>query len=674
MPTRRWTAPRSWRKADSKPAWRSIPPKKTGTSRGRRSGTAELQVYTVSPGGSDFVMAQTQLGQAHASLGTAISRLGYATISAPRAGVLIARNVEQGMVVQPGVALLALAPDGETQLLLQVDERNLGKLALGQKALASADAYPNQRFDAVVSYINPGIDITRASLEAKLTVADPPGYLRQDMTVSVDIEVARREATLILPGRSVHDTLSGSPWVMGVRGGRAYRQPVHVGLQGGNDVEILDGADRERSDRAVRLRGPHRPADQAHGAVKRWLPFEWIAAVRFLREGRMQTLFIISGIAIGVGVIVFMSALLTGLQANFIKRVLTSQPQIQLIPPDQVARPLRAAPGVFESATVQRPSQRVISIDQWPKIRDRMAAMQEVTAVSPTMAGSALAVRGAASRAITVSGIEPGSYFRIVRVPDYIVAGTSTLSSEDIIVGTELAKDLGAAVGDKLNVQAASGSTVALKITGIVDLGNKGANARTTYVALRTAQSLLGIIGGVTTIDLTVRDIYAAEVIAQRIQASNAVEADSWISTNAQFFTAVRAQTSSNTMIRVFVALSVAFGIAAVLVVSVIQRSKDIGILRAMGTSRGQVLRVFLIQGALLGFVGSIVGSALGVAGLLYWHSSVKQADGSELFPVILDRSMFVATVILATLTGLLAAMAPAVRAAKLDPVVAIRG
>lgn len=388
----------------------------------------------------------------------------------------------------------------------------------------------------------------------------------------------------------------------------------------------------------------------------------------------MQTLFIISGIAIGVGVIVFMSALLTGLQANFIKRVLTSQPQIQLIPPDQVARPLRAAPGVFESATVQRPSQRVISIDQWPKIRDRMAAMQEVTAVSPTMAGSALAVRGAASRAITVSGIEPGSYFRIVRVPDYIVAGTSTLSSEDIIVGTELAKDLGAAVGDKLNVQAASGSTVALKITGIVDLGNKGANARTTYVALRTAQSLLGIIGGVTTIDLTVRDIYAAEVIAQQIQASNAVEADSWISVNAQFFTAVRAQTSSNTMIRVFVALSVAFGIAAVLVVSVIQRSKDIGILRAMGTSRGQVLRVFLIQGALLGFVGSIVGSALGVAGLLYWHSSVKQADGSELFPVILDRSMFVATVILATLTGLLAAMAPAVRAAKLDPVVAIRG
>jgi len=408
--------------------------------------------------------------------------------------------------------------------------------------------------------------------------------------------------------------------------------------------------------------------------MKRWLPFEWIAAVRFLREGRMQTIFIVTGIAIGVGVIVFMSALLTGLQANFIKRVLTSQAQIQLIPPDQVARPLRSAPGVFESAIVQRPSQRVISIDQWPKIRDRMAAMPEVVAVSPTMAGAALAVRGAASRAISISGIEPATYFAIVRVPDYLVAGTAALSSQDIIIGTELAKDLGAAVGDKLNIQAASGSTVVLKITGVVDLGSKGANERTTYVALRTAQSLMGIIGGVTTIDMTVRDIYAAETIAKQIQASNIVEADSWIKTNAQFFSAVQAQSSSNTMIRVFVALSVAFGIAAVLVVSVIQRSKDIGILRAMGTSRGQVLRVFLLQGGLLGFVGAIAGSVIGVAGLLFWHSSVKQADGSEMFPLIFERSLFVYTVLLATITGLLAAMAPAMRAAKLDPVAAIRG
>lgn len=408
--------------------------------------------------------------------------------------------------------------------------------------------------------------------------------------------------------------------------------------------------------------------------MNHWLPLEWIAAVRFLREGKLQTLFIVGGISIGVGVIVFMSAMLAGLEANFIKRVLTSQSQIQLIPRDQVARPLRNARGEFEDATVQRPTQRIISIDQWPKILERMRAMPEVTAVSPTMSGSALAVRGDASRSVTLSGVEPNSYFKIVHLPDYIVAGEPRLTSEDIVIGIELAKNLGATVGDKLNMRAASGATRTLTITGLLDLGNKGVNQRNVFVALRTAQSLLGMIGGVTTIELTVRDIYAAEDIAKRIEASNDVEADSWIKTNAQFFTAVQAQETSNTLIRVFVALSVAFGIAAVLIVSVIQRSKDIGILRAMGTSRGQILRIFLLQGALLAFLGSLIGSALGAAAMIYWHAAARQADGSELFPLILETGLFTGTAALATLTGLLAATAPALRAARLDPVEAIRG
>jgi lipoprotein-releasing system permease protein len=408
--------------------------------------------------------------------------------------------------------------------------------------------------------------------------------------------------------------------------------------------------------------------------MNRWLPFEWITAIRFLGEGRMQTMFIISGIAIGVAVIAFMSAMLAGLQANFIKRVLTSQPQIQLLAPEEVARPLRHGAKEVEAALIQRPTQRTLSIDQWQKIRDQVEAMPEVTVVSPTVSGSALAVRGEASRSVTITGMEPAVYFKIVRLPDYIVAGEARVASDDIIVGTELASDLGASVGDKLNVRAASGANRILTVTGIVDLGNKGANQRATYVALRTAQSLLDLVGGVTTIDLTVRDVYAAETLAREIQASYPVEADSWIKTNAQFFTAVHAQATTNTLIRLFVGLSVAFGIAAVLIVSVIQRSKDIGILRAMGTRRGQILRVFLIQGGLLGLVGSLFGSAMGAAALVFWHGYARQVDGSELFPLILERTLFIASAMLATATGVVAAMVPALRAAKLDPVAAIRG
>jgi lipoprotein-releasing system permease protein len=409
--------------------------------------------------------------------------------------------------------------------------------------------------------------------------------------------------------------------------------------------------------------------------MNRWTPFEWITALRFLKEGRMQTIFIVTAVAIGVAVIVFMSALLLSLQANFIKRVLTSQPHIQLIAPDEMARPLREPEsGRVLAPIVQRPAQRIRSIDQWQKIRSQLSEWPDIVTVSPTMTASALAVRGDANRSITLIGMDPDVYFKIVRVPDYIVAGQPRLLTDDILVGTELAKDLGASLGDKINVTAATGSSRILTITGIFDLGNKSANQRTTYVALRTAQALSNLVGGVTTIDLTVPDVYEAEKIAQSVQAATGVEADSWMATNAQFFTAVNAQLISNTLIRVFVGLSVAFGIASVLIVSVIQRSKDIGILRAMGTSQGQILRVFLVQGGLLGFLGSLIGAAAGGSAVVFWHGYMRQADGSELFPLILEPSLFINTVLLAAVTGVAAAAVPAIRAAKLDPVVAIRG
>jgi lipoprotein-releasing system permease protein len=408
--------------------------------------------------------------------------------------------------------------------------------------------------------------------------------------------------------------------------------------------------------------------------MNHWAPFEWTTAIRFLREGRMQTLFIVAGISIGVGVIVFMSAMLTGLQANFIKRVLTSQPHIQLVPPDEVARPLRTSVGLIEAATVQRPTQRLRSIDQWQKVRQLLQQWPEITNVSPTVSASALAVRGNASRSISLTGIEADVYFNIVRIPDYLVAGQPRVTSDDIIVGLDLARELGVSVADKLNVTAGSGASRVLTISGIFDLGNKGANMRSTFASLRTAQALANLVGGVTAIDLTVGDVYAAETIAQAVQSATGVQADSWIKTNAQFFTAVNAQKLSNTLIRVFVGLSVAFGIASVLVVSVIQRSKDIGILRAMGTTQGQVLRIFLLQGALLGVAGSLVGSVLGTGALVFWHSYLRQADGSEIFPLMLDTQLFVYAVVLAALTGVAAAAVPALRAAKLDPVVAIRG
>ncbi len=403
-------------------------------------------------------------------------------------------------------------------------------------------------------------------------------------------------------------------------------------------------------------------------------PFEWLVASRFLREGRMQSLFIMLGVAIGVAVIVFMSALMQGLQANLIKRVLTAQPHIQILPPKEKVRILHGPDDALHVDRVQAPLQGLKSIDQWQAVLNVLRAMPEVRVASPAVSGSTFIMRGAASRALSLTAVDLVPYQKIVNLSEKIVSGQARLGASDILIGTELSADLGVGVGDRLLVQSATGASSHFLIAGILDLGNKGANQRSGYVSLHSGQSLLGYPGGVTSIDITVHDVYAAEVVAQRIQAYTQLQADSWIKTNAQFFSAINSQSMANAAIRFFVGLSVAFGIASVLVVSVVQRSKEIGILRAMGISRGQVMRVFLLQGGLLGLGGAMIGCGLGALALKLWLQMVRAADGTPMFIVSINVMLLAEALLLATVTGLLAALAPALRAARLDPVVAIRG
>ena len=203
--------------------------------------TAQLQVKSNRPDGTEYAIAQTSLQQARATLLAAQARLGHTLIKAPVAGTLISRNVERGDVVQPGKVLMVLSPAGATQLVVQIDEKNLRYLSLGQSAIGAADAYPGKRFPVEVVYINPGVDATRGSVEVKLNVPSPPDYLRQDMTVSVDIEVAHLVDALSLSPEAMHDAAGVAPWVMLVVDGRALKRPVKLGVRGDKRVEILDG-------------------------------------------------------------------------------------------------------------------------------------------------------------------------------------------------------------------------------------------------------------------------------------------------------------------------------------------------------------------------------------------------------------------------------------------------
>jgi lipoprotein-releasing system permease protein len=407
--------------------------------------------------------------------------------------------------------------------------------------------------------------------------------------------------------------------------------------------------------------------------VNRLAFFEFIVAFRFMREGLMQTLLIILGVGLGGGVIIFMSAVLSGLQSNVVRRTLNFQAPIVILPPDQVARPLRAETRAEMAVQVQPRSQQLRSIDQWQKVREQVARTPGVVALTPVVSGPGFAVRGDANKAVTITGIEPETYFDVIALPEKVVAGRHHVGPLDIVIGTELSADLGAGVGDKLRLATASGAAATLTVIGIFDFGNKSVNERSVYIALRSAQNLLDLTGGVTALEVKVLDPFAAETIAETLRAGTDLQVDSWIRTNAQFFTAMAAQIVTNTLIRVFVGLTVALGIASVLVVSVIQKSREIGILRAMGTSRRQVLRVFLIQGGAVGLAGSVLGSLLAWTFLLVWRAVAKNPDGTPMFIIEMEPSLFAIATVGATVVGILAAVAPARRAARLDPVVAIR-
>jgi len=186
------------------------------------------------------VQARSAVAQARAVLAAAEARLADLVVRAPAAGTIIVRSVEEGDTVQPGRTLLVLSRPGRTEIIAPVDEKNLSLLAVGQKAVVSADAYPERTFIAELTTLVPAVVAANGTVTAKFAVPEPPAYLLPEMTVSVEIEVARKAGALALPLDAVRD-LATAPWVLAIRDGRARRVPVGIGVRGATRVEMLSG-------------------------------------------------------------------------------------------------------------------------------------------------------------------------------------------------------------------------------------------------------------------------------------------------------------------------------------------------------------------------------------------------------------------------------------------------
>ena len=408
-----------------------------------------------------------------------------------------------------------------------------------------------------------------------------------------------------------------------------------------------------------------------------WIGFEARVALRFLREGRMQTLLIILGVAAGVAVVAYISALISGLQRNTLEKTLGAQAHIALSAQDDVVL-AAASPAVGTALLTQTQprSQRPRAIVNWQALIPLLEALPAVAAVSPMVSGAGLALRGDASKSIALLGVDLDRYDRIVGLRSKVVDGVARLGPGEGIVGRELADDLGIRVGDRFSVVVGSSTgnvADSVRVTALVDFGVRELNRRTVIVPLRTAQSLVGLPGGATNIDISLVDVWAASTLSAELAQRYPYKVESWQQANAQLVSALNAQSVSTALIRGVVMIVVVLGIASVLVVSVVQKRREIGILRAMGATQGQVMRVFLLQGAIVSAVGSAFGVLLAVAMIWLFTTFVRGTDGLPLFVIVLAPGLALGIAALATVCGVLAAVAPARRAAALDPAQAIR-
>lgn len=433
--------------------------------------------------------------------------------------------------------------------------------------------------------------------------------------------------------------------------------------------------------------------------------FELKVALRFLREGKGQTLFILLGIAIGVAVQVFLGTLITGLQRDLINTTVGSSPHLiftgnsQRSVPQGFANPsafnrssVNESPvngssvsenaqgssqsGGLQAVTVEGNFRREdTTLKNW---RELMALLDEdtgLTAVSPVAQGNGFVLRSGQRWPVLIRGVDGERADGIYQLADALVAGTMSLEGNGLLMGSELAREARLSAGDQLTLELPGGSRQAFTVTGIFDLGNQSLNETWLFLDLGRAQRLLGLGDDISRMEVQMTAIFAADTLGARYQQQlSGVTVDNWKDQNADLLSGLQAQSSSSITIQVFVLLAVTLGIASVLAVSVVQKSRQIGILKAMGTPAGSASRIFLFQGAFLGLGGAVLGSGLGFAITQLFLWGTAQATGTPLFPLEFDPGYAAAIVVIATLASVVSALLPARKSARLNPIEVIRG
>ena len=377
-------------------------------------------------------------------------------------------------------------------------------------------------------------------------------------------------------------------------------------------------------------------------------------ATRFLKSSKGQTILIALGIAIGVSVQIFIGSLIQGLQKSLVDTTIGNQPQITLTSNNE---------------------EKLIS--DYEEIVDRIASNEEeVINLSVAADGPALITKDEETYSILLRGFNIEEADKIFNINESLVDGALPEKEGEVLIGVGLRDEAGISIGDEIELLANFGDTATVTVTGFFNLGVASLNKSWTITNLETAQSIFSYDDQVTSINMQLKDVFHADTVADSInerETSETLVVDNWKAQNEDLLSGLNGQSVSSIMIQVFVMISVLLGIASILAITVVQKSKQIGILKAMGIKDKDSSLIFLFQGLLLGVLGAILGVALGLLLAFTFTKFALNPDGTPVVPLFIDPIFITFSAVIAVAASVIAALIPARTSSKLSPIEVIR-
>lgn len=380
------------------------------------------------------------------------------------------------------------------------------------------------------------------------------------------------------------------------------------------------------------------------------LPFS--LAVRFLKAGKGQTVLIITGIGIAVAAQIFVGLLITSLQQTLLDRTVGNQPQV----------------------TITSTADDAL-IPNGEAIAETISATGLVKTASLSASGSAFLRDGSRITPVLVRGFDENAD-TIYDITGTVYEGSWSQQEDEVLVGKVLREENGYQLDETITITTPQGKRESYRISGFFDFGVQQLNSSWVVTDLGTAQKLFDYDAGVTSVEMRVDDYFRADKIAESIAGNlndNGIKVSNWKESNEQLLSGLQGQSISSLMIQIFIIVSVVIAISAILAITVFQKSRQLGILKAMGIKDRSASLIFIFEGLIIGLIGSVIGVALGLV-LIYGFSVGTSQPGSQpLIDLYFDIPFIIISWGIAVAASVIAALIPARRSLRLSPIDVIR-